>query len=81
MQAVVKKVVYSFRYRLAPGQVGREVFHIVLRRYETLWNAKEIASVTLRVERERHTDNVFHIILRDHSTLDPRKKSIFAIFL
>ena len=31
MQAVVKKVVYSFRYRLGPGQVGREVFHIVLR--------------------------------------------------
>ena len=30
MQAVVKKVVYSFRYRLGPGQVGREVFHIVL---------------------------------------------------
>ena len=29
MQAVVKKVVYSFRYRLGPGQVGREVFHIV----------------------------------------------------
>ena len=30
MQAVVKKVVYSFRYRLGPGQVGRVVFHIVL---------------------------------------------------
>ena len=30
MQAVVKKVVYSFRYRLGPGQVGREMFHIVL---------------------------------------------------
>ena len=25
-----KKVVYSFQYRLGPGQVGREVFHIVL---------------------------------------------------
>ena len=36
MQAVVKKVVYSFRYRLGPGQVGREVFHIVLRRCATL---------------------------------------------
>ena len=31
MQAVVKKVIYSFRYRLDPGQVGREVFHIVLK--------------------------------------------------
>ena len=30
MQAVVKKVVYSFRYRPGLGQVGREVFHIVL---------------------------------------------------
>ena len=30
MQAVVKKVVYSFRYEMGPGQVGREVFHIVL---------------------------------------------------
>ena len=30
MQAVVKKVVYRFRYRLGPGQVGEEVFHIVL---------------------------------------------------
>ena len=28
MHAVVKKVVYS--YRLGPGQVGREVLHIVL---------------------------------------------------
>ena len=26
----MKKVVYSFRYRPGPGQVGREVFHIVL---------------------------------------------------
>ena len=24
------KVVYSFRYRLSPGQVGREVFHMLL---------------------------------------------------
>ena len=27
---VANKVVCSFRYRLGPGQVGREVFHIVL---------------------------------------------------
>ena len=31
MQAVVKKVAYSFRYRPGPGKVGREVFHIVSR--------------------------------------------------
>ena len=30
MQAVMKKVVYSFWYQAGPGQVGREVFHIVL---------------------------------------------------
>ena len=29
MQAVVKKVVYTFRYRPGPGQVGREVFHML----------------------------------------------------
>ena len=43
MQAVVKKVVYSFRYRLGPGQVGREVFHIVL---------KSIGIVALNVQLE-----------------------------
>ena len=37
MQAVVKKVVYSFRYRLGPGQVGREVFHIVLIETQSLF--------------------------------------------
>ena len=31
MQAVMKKVVYSFPYRLRPGQVGREVFHMLLK--------------------------------------------------
>ena len=34
MQAVVKKVVYSFRYRPGSRQVGREVFHIVLRMFD-----------------------------------------------
>ena len=31
---------------------------------ETLWSAREIASVALSAERERHTENVFHIVLR-----------------
>ena len=30
----------------------------------TLWSAREIASVALSAEQERHTDNVFHIALR-----------------
>ena len=64
MQVVVKQVVYSFRYRLGPGLVGREVFHIVLRRCETLWSAREIASMALSAEQVRHTENVFHIALR-----------------
>ena len=101
MQAVVKKVVYSFRYRPGPGQVGREVFHIVLRGgstscishfcepyraasvapmwfffvwcpalrvCETLWSARDIASVALSAERERDTESVFHIVLRGGST-------------
>ena len=42
MQAVAKKVVYSFRYRLGPGQVGREVFHIVLRVCEMRIGGKEL---------------------------------------
>ena len=31
-----EKVVYSFRYRPGPGQVTREVFHIVLRAYTSV---------------------------------------------
>ena len=30
---------------------------------ETLWSAREIASVALWAEQERHTENVFHIVL------------------
>ena len=30
---------------------------------ETLWSAREIASVALSAEQERHTENVFHIVL------------------
>ena len=42
MQAVVKKVVYSFPYRLGPGQVGREVFHIVLTQYNIEFHMRTI---------------------------------------
>ena len=40
------------------------VFHMLLRRCDTLWSAREIASVALSAEQERHTENVFHIALR-----------------
>ena len=32
---------------------------------ETLWSAREIASVALSVERERHTETVFHMLLKN----------------
>ena len=35
-----------------------------LRRCETLWSAREIASMALSPEQARHTENVFHIALR-----------------
>ena len=35
-----------------------------LRACETLWSAREIASVALSAERERRTENVFHMLLR-----------------
>ena len=35
------------------------VFHMLLRACETLWSAREMASVTLSAERERRTENVF----------------------
>ena len=38
-------------------------FHITLRRCETLWSAREIASMALSAEQARHTENVFHIAL------------------
>ena len=40
------------------------VFHLALRRCETLWSAREIASMALSAEQARHTENVFHIALR-----------------
>ena len=36
-----------------------------LRRCETLWSAREIASMALSAEQVRHTENVFHIALRE----------------
>ena len=41
---------------------ARSVFHLTLRACETLRSAREIASVALSAERERHTENVFHIV-------------------
>ena len=67
MQAVVKKVVHSFRYRLGPGQVGREVFHIVLRQSEThlvcLSCSAESATEALSLALDS-VPRVFHLALR-----------------
>ena len=39
-------------------------FHITLRRCETLWSAREIASMAPSAEQAGHTENMFHIALR-----------------
>ena len=36
---------------------------LTLRACETLWNAREIASVVLSTEHQRHTENLFHMLL------------------
>ena len=43
---------------------AENVFHIALRRCETLWSAREIASMALSAAQAKHTENVFHIALR-----------------
>ena len=45
-------------------------FHITLRRCETLWSAREIASMALSAEQARHTENVFHIALEQKKTFN-----------
>ena len=52
-----------YRESLHPSHHSR-VFHIALRRCETLWSAREIASMALSAKQARHTENVFHIALR-----------------
>ena len=64
MQAVVKKVVYSFRYRLSPGQVGREVFHIVLRACETRSQCVSLALPRALLKPSLLRFIVFHMLLR-----------------
>ena len=44
------------------------VFHSALRRCETLWSAREIASMAPSAEQARHAENVFHIALRPRSS-------------
>ena len=64
MQAVVKKVVYSFRYRLGPGQVGREVFYIVLRQCETHSPCVSLVPPREPLKLSLLHSIVFHIALR-----------------
>ena len=61
MQAVVKKVVYSFRYRLGPGQVGRKVFHIVLRQSETHLYVFSLAPPRAPLKLSLSHSIVFHV--------------------
>ena len=58
-------------------------FTLPVKAYETLWSAREIASVALLAERERHTKNMFHIVLEIASValLAERESATEAISL
>ena len=60
MQAVVKTVVYSFRHRLGPGQVGREVFYIVLIDIDVIFTIFDFC-VLIRCEASKK--NIVHEVL------------------
>ena len=45
------------------------VISLALRRCETLWSAREIASMAPSAEQARHAENEFHIALRRCETL------------
>ena len=45
-----------------------------------LWSAREIASMALPAEQERHAKNVWHIALRREPVLEGRKLSGFRKF-
>ena len=59
-----KKLVYSFRYWLGPAQVGSEVFHIVLRQYETHSQRVSLAPPREPLKLFLSHSIVFHIALR-----------------
>ena len=51
------------------GATAENAWRVIscLRQCETPWSAREIASVALSAERERHTENVFYIALSPKS--------------
>ena len=50
------------------------------RSFETKWSAREITSVELSVERERHTDNAFQIIRRCETLWRAREIASMALW-
>ena len=48
-----------------------------LRRCETLWSAREIASMALSAEQARHTENVFHIALSSLTDCSYKSKVLY----
>ena len=59
-----EKVVYSFRYRLGPGQVGIEVFHIVLRACEIRSQCVSLAPPRAPLKPSLLHSIVFHMLLK-----------------
>ena len=49
-------------------------FKPLLRACETIWSAREIASVALSAEQQRHTENVFHMRYQNISSFNIEKK-------
>ena len=44
-----------------------------------LWSAREVASMALSVEREKHTENVWQIALKMHDTYIRKQFQYFTI--
>ena len=65
MQALVKKIVYSFRNRPGPGRGGERGAWAC----EPLWSTRKIAS-DRSWRDERDTENVFHFVLTPCGAMD-----------
>ena len=60
-----EKKLFSFRYRLGPGQVGREVFHIILRRCETYFQCVSLVPSRAPLKLSLLHFIVFHMLLTE----------------
>ena len=62
---VSKKKYFSFiKVSSVQPRLCIEAWKKPLKACETLWSAREMASVALSAKRERRTENVFHMRLR-----------------